>query len=312
MVKGKYWWIVSGVGIVFLLALAQFRLPTAQAQCGTQASSCKNCHEVQAKDSVNSNGAWHTEHAFGDFCEFCHAGNVHATEETAAHEGLITWNADVKASCASCHATDYEQKAQIYASTLGVALNTGAGASSGGGNSGSSTPSSGSGTSSGSAPSSGPALAAAPPSGGTLVDFNNADFSMAVAEKPPFNWGNALLIVLIVGMGVGGGGFIARREDLAGKFKAWRATPYVAATLRTHDVPAEWRSLVRARPELADLATTLDKADPATVRAFSRLLSDPERNRLAIQALSHLDPRLIAEVRELTPQERELLLALAK
>ena len=28
---------------------------------------------------VANNGDWHKVHAFGDFCEFCHAGNVQAT-----------------------------------------------------------------------------------------------------------------------------------------------------------------------------------------------------------------------------------------
>ena len=56
MVKSKRWWIIAGAAILLLLALTQLRLPAVQAQCGTQASSCKNCHEVQAKDPVNSKG----------------------------------------------------------------------------------------------------------------------------------------------------------------------------------------------------------------------------------------------------------------
>ncbi|MEJ2352930.1 MAG: hypothetical protein P8Y03_24345, partial [Anaerolineales bacterium] len=39
----------------------------ASAQCGSQASSCKNCHEVQGEDPVNNDGTgWHESHAFGD------------------------------------------------------------------------------------------------------------------------------------------------------------------------------------------------------------------------------------------------------
>jgi len=307
MFKSNRWWIIPGVVILLMLVLLQF-LPTppaADAQCGTQASSCKDCHEVQGQDPVNTKGEWHTAHAFGDFCEFCHGGNVQATDKAAAHEGLVPWNADVKASCASCHATDYEQKAQVYASALGVELNTGAGASTGGG-------STGSGTATGPATSSEPALAVASPSGGTLIDFNKAGFDMAATTKPPFNWGNLILIILIVGMGAGGTGFIIWREDLVHKFKTWRATPYVAATLRAQEVPAEWQPLVQAQPELADLVPALADADPVTLRALGRLLSDPERSRRTLQALSHLDLKLIEQVRELTPQERELLLALAQ
>ena len=37
------------------------------AQCGSQASSCKNCHEVKGENAVNAKGDWHISHAFGDF-----------------------------------------------------------------------------------------------------------------------------------------------------------------------------------------------------------------------------------------------------
>src|SRR5688572_16953692 len=53
---------------------------SAKAQCGTSASSCQSCHEVQKQDPVNTEGDWHIQHSFGDFCEFCHGGNVTATE----------------------------------------------------------------------------------------------------------------------------------------------------------------------------------------------------------------------------------------
>jgi hypothetical protein len=305
MLKRDRRWIIPGAVILLLLLLVPFLPAPVQAQCGTQASSCKECHEVQGQDSVNSKGAWHTDHAFGDFCEYCHAGNVQATDKAAAHQGLVAWNADVKASCASCHASDYEQRAQTYATALGVKLNTGAG-----------TPSAGDSTKSGqtseSAPSSGPALAVSAPSGGTVIDFNKANFDMAALNNPPFNWGNAILIALILGITFGGGGLVVWREDVVRKLRDWRATPYVAATLRTQGLPAEWQSLVKARPELAALVPALDNADPATLRALSRLLADPERNRWAIQALGQLDPKLIDQLRELTPQERELLLALAR
>ena len=57
---------------ILLVVAAGFWLATAtpaSAQCGSQASSCKNCHEVQGQTPVNGDGtAWHTFHAFGDFC----------------------------------------------------------------------------------------------------------------------------------------------------------------------------------------------------------------------------------------------------
>ena len=99
------------------------------AQCGSQASSCKNCHEVKGEDSVNAKGDWHVSHAFGDFCEFCHGGNVQATDEAAAHQGLVQPLDDVKTNCSSCHADDYQAKAETYAKTLGVTLGAATGGS---------------------------------------------------------------------------------------------------------------------------------------------------------------------------------------
>ena len=74
----------------------------AKAQCGSQASSCKTCHEVQSQKPVNSDGTgWHQSHAFGDFCVFCHAGNEQATDKVAAHTGMVPPLSDVKSACQS-------------------------------------------------------------------------------------------------------------------------------------------------------------------------------------------------------------------
>lgn len=97
----------------------------AQAQCGSSASSCKSCHETQGQDPVNSESEWHTQHAFGDFCEFCHAGNVQATDEAAAHEGLVPPMEDVAASCQGCHPQDLAERSQKYASVLGIEISSG-------------------------------------------------------------------------------------------------------------------------------------------------------------------------------------------
>ncbi|MCB8981602.1 MAG: hypothetical protein H6657_29695, partial [Ardenticatenaceae bacterium] len=77
-------WSLFLGGVILMVGLMWPQ--TANAQCGSSASSCKNCHEVQAVDPVNNDGtSWHEAHAFGDFCEFCHAGNVQATDEAGAH-----------------------------------------------------------------------------------------------------------------------------------------------------------------------------------------------------------------------------------
>jgi hypothetical protein len=98
------------------------KIPGGFAQCGSQASSCKSCHEVAGEAPVNDKGDWHVSHAFGDFCEFCHSGNVQATDKAEAHTGMVEPLGDLKLNCASCHAKDYQAKAEVYAKTLGVTL----------------------------------------------------------------------------------------------------------------------------------------------------------------------------------------------
>jgi hypothetical protein len=92
-------------------------------QCGSQASSCKNCHEVQAEKPVNNDGTgWHESHAFGDFCVFCHAGNDQSTDKIAAHIGMVPPLSDVKSACQQCHTADLMDRAQVYATILNVKL----------------------------------------------------------------------------------------------------------------------------------------------------------------------------------------------
>jgi hypothetical protein len=225
MIKRKRWWIVFAAGVLLVLALVQFQPAPVQAQCGTQASSCKSCHEVQAKDPVNSKGAWHTDHAFGDFCEFCHAGNVKATDEAGAHQGMVAWNADVKASCASCHASDYETRAQTYASTLGVQINAGAAA--------------------GSAAAAQTAITgttACAPLGGEEIDYN-----LLYAEplsRPPLvsNWGNVILAFMIVGIGAVFVGTAWTWEGWGAKVGAWirkNVTPVTSAVAEVSKQPED-------------------------------------------------------------------------
>src|SRR5512140_2596060 len=99
----KYFLIAIGALFVVISVFALSATPV-KAQCGSQASSCKNCHETQAQDPVNADGtAWHTQHDFGDFCYLCHAGNNQVTDKTAAHVGLVAPLSDINASCKSCH-----------------------------------------------------------------------------------------------------------------------------------------------------------------------------------------------------------------
>ncbi len=202
--KFPFLFIAAGAALLFTAGVF-FLLPAqpVSAQCGSQASSCKNCHETQGKDPVNNDGtAWHTDHAFGDFCYLCHAGNNQATDETAAHTGMEDPLSDVVASCKSCHAADYEQKAQTYAATLGVTIGTG--------------------TTSAPAATASPVdntpaapVATAVPSAsvpaGSLVDYSQRYDEMALGQKP-VNVGNLILLVMAAGLLLGGGFFVLRRE----------------------------------------------------------------------------------------------------
>jgi len=113
--------IASGFLLVIFTGLWLGTAQPVGAQCGSQASSCKDCHEVQGQKSVNTDGTgWHQSHAFGDFCYICHGGNTQSTDKAAAHTGMVPPLQDVKASCQQCHPKDLDKRAKVYADKLGV------------------------------------------------------------------------------------------------------------------------------------------------------------------------------------------------
>ena len=200
--------IYSGLAIL-LVAVVLLLYPTAdaQAQCGSQASSCKNCHEVQGEDPVNSDGtAWHPSHAFGDFCYICHAGNNQSMDKATAHTGMVPPLSDIKAGCQSCHPDDLQERAQVYASVLGVTLDGGAATTNG-------EPA---------APveqsptqaveevveSSAPEMVS---ESKEVIDYNQR-YDELVLGKRPVNWGNIILIVMIGMLLIGGGAFVYYNE----------------------------------------------------------------------------------------------------
>jgi hypothetical protein len=198
--------VIGGLALVLVSGLALMTVTPASAQCGSQASSCKSCHEVQGQMPVNGDGtAWHTSHAFGDFCYICHAGNNQAKDKAEAHTGMVPPLSDVKASCQQCHPGDLTERAQVYATKLGVEIGSG---------SASAAPAE-------SAPAEAqPASAAAAPVSAE-IDYDDpnlvnyaARYDEIVLGKQPVNWGNMILIGLIGLVAVGGGGFVVTREKL--------------------------------------------------------------------------------------------------
>jgi len=202
--------ITTGFLMVFTTA---FWLATAEpvsAQCGSQASSCKDCHETQGQMSVNADGSgWHQSHAFGDFCYICHGGNTQSTDKDAAHIGMVPPLQDVKASCQQCHPKDLDARAKVYADQLGVTT--------------------------GAADSAQPAADQTQPTCGpsiTIVEpANNIPDEKAVVLVQPaetvdyvarynenvlgirkVNWGGIGLVTLIVVVVIGGSGFVATKK----------------------------------------------------------------------------------------------------
>jgi len=200
------------LGLLFVVGSAVLLMTTpVKAQCGSQASSCKNCHETQAQKPVNNDGtAWHSQHAFGDFCYLCHGGNNQATDKAVAHTGMEDPLSNIDASCKSCHPEDTQAKAKIYATTLGIQLGSGGGGTT---SSSQSTPSSEAATT--------PAAPAASSLGSIQVDVNDPNlvdyaqtYNEVVLGMHPTNWGNVILIVMIGLLAFGGGGFVLYHEKL--------------------------------------------------------------------------------------------------
>lgn len=244
--KTAFYFLVAGMALVISAGVFLATAAPAQAQCGSQASSCKNCHEVQGKDPVNADGTgWHQSHAFGDFCYICHAGNNQAMDKDAAHEGMVAPLSDVKAACQQCHVNDLEARAKVYADALGVTLGSGPASPAPGMSE--AAPSTGGGS----------APAAAPVQGcnDVVVDDPNAinykqNYDEIVLGRKPVNWGNLILIGMIGLMLVGGGGFVITREKLVSvKFGD------------TRKVDAEYPAdVVEMLPQIAGLKTGARKS----------------------------------------------------
>jgi len=250
-------------GFVLLITVGIFLLLPAQpvsAQCGSQVSSCKNCHETQAKDPVNNDGtAWHTSHAFGDFCYLCHAGNNTATDKAAAHTGMVDPLSDIAASCKSCHAADYQAKAQVYATTLGVKI----GASAPAPTKAASQPAASMTRAAADAQAAAPAAPAAAIPTANMVDYTQR-YNESVIGQNPINVGNLILIVMIAAMLLGGGYFLLRREG-------WVSVSFqdTKQILATRTVPEGYPAdVVEMVPELA-------KLKPDARKNLRQILSKP-------------------------------------
>ena len=284
------------------------KVPGGLAQCGSQASSCKNCHEVKGEDPVNAEGDWHISHAFGDFCEFCHGGNVQATDKDAAHQGLIAPLGDVKTNCSTCH-DDYEAQAEVYASALGVTV--------GAGSTGAKPPPA-TGSDTGSGPAQ-PTAEAAPaqaapaaaetaplPSGTQIVDYTRP---AGQTEITPVSAGNIVVGLLFTLTVASGGAFIYWNEKrLRMADSRWRMAERVAPN---SEIETPLRDISQLSPELQKLLPALQALDPRTLRALKIILADRRRGEEMLQSLSVINFSVLEEMKRLDKRELSLLLALA-
>jgi hypothetical protein len=288
---------LSAIGLILVLGSALW-LATAQpvsAACGSQTSSCKDCHEIQGQDPVNNDGtAWHTQHAFGDFCYLCHAGNNQAADIEAAHTGMVPPLSDINANCLGCHPNDAMQLAQVYATTLGVEVGTGGGGSAA--------------TRASNQPmeTAAPAATEAAPAGMVVESPDVIDYvqqyNETVLNQKPINWGNVIAGVMIALMALGGGAFIFMNEKK--RRPAMRpvvAGPEEATPIHLEDYPPE---VVALLPQIAAL-------NPRGRKALQILLKDPDAASEILFGLSRLDPDLIKRVKTLDREAQALLLALA-
>jgi len=282
----------------------------ASAQCGSQASSCKNCHEIQGQDPVNNDGnGWHQSHAFGDFCYLCHAGNNQSMVKDEAHTGMVDPLSDVQAACQACHPNDLMERAQVYATALGVEV--GSGGSSGGsdssdGSSSSDSSSSDTASAATAAPSDQASQSPAPvvvASDEDIIDYNQR-YEETVLGKRTINWGDAILWVLVVVVALGGGAFVYWNE------RRLRGLPLIsrpAAPAPAAEVP----TMEGYTSEVTALLPLIAKLNPVGLHALKRLLQNPDEASELLHSLSQLDPNLVRRIRSLDRETRNLLLALA-
>jgi hypothetical protein len=268
----------------------------ASAQCGSQASSCKDCHETQGEDPVNSDGTtWHTQHAQIDACVSCHAGNPQSTDKDQSHTGMVPWESDVKAGCAMCHPDDYMTLAQEYATTLGVTLGEVETSPPAG-----MTPVASTTTTEETAPPEGEIVVSQP---GT-VDYVQK-YEQTVLGETTINWGNVILVVLILGILLGGGAFVywneRRRKGLKGFYTSKAVQPVEGV------VPV----VEGYSTDVTELLPLIVKLNPVGLHALKRLLANPDQANDMLHSLSHLDPELVRRIQSLDKDTRALLMALA-
>ncbi|MBS1271227.1 MAG: hypothetical protein MAGBODY4_00356 [Candidatus Marinimicrobia bacterium] len=311
--KGKLWW----TGIFLLLFFGS--MSSVYAQCGASLSSCKTCHEVKRTMPVMTKGDWHKDHSFGDFCEFCHGGNTASKVQAEAHEGINMIPVKTPGNtCSSCHPDDYNDRAQTYAEILNVEIDESGGAVQTTSNdviTDAPTEEMSSGESTAVAKSE-PVTSVSVPSSGEVVDFN--ELLKEDPEEHPINTGNAILIVLIIGLSIVFLGMYwgFNRDEIKSKVRKIADEPtdsdedsQVSATEISKD---EFIAVLERRPNLRQLFYQLKDADPLVVDALISITSQNRESEKLIKSLGRIDIDLLKKMQTLKEGELDVLLALAR
>jgi hypothetical protein len=120
----KCFLILALTGVALFLAVLPglvWNVIPVQAQCGDvpPRSACITCHEASAP--VSRDDYWHGVHGRKDCCASCHGGNCSTMDASLAHEGVIANPLeDIYTNCHACHPDDYQERAMIFAQTLGI------------------------------------------------------------------------------------------------------------------------------------------------------------------------------------------------
>jgi hypothetical protein len=292
--------IITGIALLIIFGwLLLMPSSNADAQCGSQASSCKNCHETMAQMPINNDGTtWHTQHQQIDACVNCHAGNPQSMDKDASHAGMVPWEADIKAGCYSCHPDDYQALAGGYAAALGVTL--------GGGGSGAvpAQP-----TSENNAT---PEVASSPAGNIVVSEQETIDYTQQYNEtvlgQTTINWGNVILVVMILAIIIGGGIFIFWNERrLRGKKGFLSESLFPAKPEKSLGIPV----VEGYSTEITAFLPLIDQLNPVGLHSLKKILAQPEQANEMLHSLAHLDPDLIRRVQSLDNDARALLFALA-
>ncbi|MDA8441898.1 MAG: cytochrome c3 family protein [Peptococcaceae bacterium] len=295
MDKGKRSYLLIGIISVTVMFGIGLNTKNVEAACGASTSSCKTCHEVQGQDPVNQKGAWHVQHAFGDFCSACHLGVPTETDKTKAHAGVIKNPiSQPDQTCTSCHPSDTAARVAKY------------GGSGSGGSGGSVTTNSGAaGTSANATPSAAASQVPSVPSAAASQTPASADPNYDVIDfnkntPTPFPWLTIIFLVLDV------------LAVLVLATMVWRWLKGVWPWSYVRRRPANLLDLNHLSPELQNLINDFRNADSETVLAAEELLQRGKGGEKLLQTVAKLPENLVTRLQTLSETETELLFQLSR